>query len=171
VTGLRLLPLLAMLGCTDASEPVIDAGADVATLAADGVLPAGAYILDASALPDMLGQCSRGTPTPGTGAFRPLPADIARLEAAVPAAVRAARPAQLGSHDAFPTGWVRQYVGIERGNQRSVYGNFVPGHAARYGGALDRQPMVVCDGGAAFFGVEFDLGNGTVTHIAFNGHA
>ena len=72
-----------------------------------------------------------------------------------------------------PQGWRRQYVGIVRGGRRFIYGNFFP----RREGELalgepqwpDAEPRIICDGGAIFFGVEYDFEAGKFTQIAFNG--
>lgn len=115
-------------------------------------------------------QCSRGTPAPGQDAWGPGAAEIARLEAALPAALAAQRPGEDWS--AFPQNWRRQYVGIVRDGRRYVYGNFYPrsvdDHAAD-SGRWRREPMLVCDGGPAFFGAEYDIEAGRISHLAFNG--
>ena len=56
--------------------------------------------------------------------------------------------------------WGRRYIGTIRDGRRHIYGDFGPG---------GHGP--VCDGGAAFFGVEFDVQAKRFTHIAFNGEA
>ena len=72
-----------------------------------------------------------------------------------------------------PNGWLRQYVGIVRGGRRFVYGNFFPRSVTRYGdaGRWRREPVMVCDGGPAFFGIEYDVESGTFTQLGFNGLA
>ena len=106
---------------------------------------------------------ARATGSPGRS-------DIARLEAALPAALAAERrPADWSG---FPEGWRRQYIGLVRGGRRFVYGNFYPLEVDRHAGNPDRwrsEPVMVCDGGPVFFGVEYDVEANRVTHLAFNG--
>ena len=70
-----------------------------------------------------------------------------------------------------PTGWWRQYVGITSHGRKVVYGNFLPR------GPFDDEiakvwktdAQVICDGGPAIFGVEYDVATKRITHIAHNG--
>lgn len=141
---------------------------------ADPALPADAAILPAGAMAGLLRQCSRGTPEPGQSTWQPGGADIAALEAALPAALRAERAAAGQDWGRFPEGWRRQYGGIVRGGRRFVYGNFYPRRADDYASDPNQwrhEPVMVCDGGAAFFGVEYDVEAGRFTHFGFNGSA
>jgi hypothetical protein len=122
----------------------------------------------------LLGQCSRATPPRGEASWQPSGDDIIALEAALPAALRAQPPRSgLGALDRAPAGWRRQYVGIVRGGRRFVYGSFLPADASRHGDPdrWRREAVIVCDGGPAFFGVEYDVEARRVTHVAYNGMA
>jgi hypothetical protein len=149
------------------------------------LLPADAAVLPGSAVGQMLHQCSRSAPAPGETTWQPSANDIASLEVALPAALAASDLARiearlradpnLGSPNAgdpawatAPQGWHRQYVGLVRGGRRFVYGNFFPRDDAR---PYDwrAQPVLICDGGPVFFGVEYDVEARRFTHIAFNG--
>ena len=113
-------------------------------------LPADAVIFDGSAVPLMLRQCSRAAPSPGEGTRQPGQPDWSRA----------------------PDGWQRQYVGILRGGRRFVYGNFIPREVGQQSADPDqwrRAPTQICDGGPAFFGVEYDVAARRFTHFAFNG--
>jgi len=126
-------------------------------------------ILPGSAASELLEQCSRTTPKPGEGTWAPSWSDIAALEAALPAALTERTEARALADRTPPEGWVRQYVGLIRDGRRFVYGNFVP-----QGSGPDPAPdqiLMVCDGGPAFFGVEFEVEAGRITHLAFNGEA
>jgi hypothetical protein len=72
-----------------------------------------------------------------------------------------------------PQGWRRQYGGFLRGGRRFIYGNFFP-HEAGDDRPADNDwrhaPMMVCDGGHAFFGVEYDVEGRRFTHLGFNGY-
>jgi hypothetical protein len=106
----------------------------------------------------------------------PGPGDIAALEAALPAALQKQastnREAAGEDFSGVATKWNRQYVGLVRGGRRYIYGNFIPRN--------DRPPdefdwrrtvTMVCDGGPAFFGLEWDVAGRRFTHFAFNGVA
>ena len=138
---------------------------------AEAALPADAAILDGAAVRDILRQCSRAAPAAGEGSWQPAPSDIAALEAALAAGLAAQRrPGPDWSR--APEGWKRQYVGILRGGRRFIYGNFVPSSAGAAGSQPSRwrsEVIMVCDGGPAFFGVEYDVAARRFTHFAFNG--
>ena len=171
--GLRLALLAAGLALV----------ADCARPSPSVNLPEGAYVLDGEAGLGLLSQCSRATPAKGEATFHPDAADIVRLEAELPQAIvdRAhippggdwphLDPAIAKSFAQAPKGWWRQYVGLVRQGRRFVYGNFVPAArgVAEDPAALAKSPEVVCDGGPAFFGAEYDPAAGRFTHLAFNG--
>lgn len=134
-------------------------------------------ILPESSVAAMLQQCSRGAPAAAERGWRPTVEDIVALELALPAALRERRetrgPRYSGEPDwaRVPDGWRRQYVGIVRGGRRFVYGSFMPRGPGPGGPGPDfaLQPVMVCDGGPSFFGVEFDVEARRFTHIDFNG--
>jgi hypothetical protein len=133
-------------------------------------LPDDAVVLPESSIDTLLRQCSRGAPAAGEAGWQPGADQIAALEAALPAALTA-RDDQDWSR--FPGDWRRQYVGLVRGGRRYVYGNFFP---RRTGddigpGRWRTEPVLVCDGGPAFFGVEYDVEAGRITRLDFNGMA
>lgn len=135
-------------------------------------LPADAVVLPGAAVAGLLRQCSRATPELGEATWQPGAADVAALEAALPGALRAEAAGRDWSR--FPGDWRRQYGGIVRGGRRFVYGNFYPREADHYARDPDRwrhEPVMVCDGGAAFFGVEYDVAARRFTHFGFNGFA
>ena len=150
---------------------------------AAGLLAAAAMVAPVRAGPDtdyivmpfdqakaLLSQCSRPTPSLGGQGWTPSPGDIARFEAALPNALAPA----VAKHPflkAAPKGWRRQYVGMIRDRHRVIYGNFFP---TGFDGAFNywrREAVAVCDGGAAFFGAEFDADRNVITDIEFNGYA
>jgi hypothetical protein len=125
-------------------------------------------ILSGNQVIAMLRQCSRPSPYAGEATWVPRIADVTALEAKLPARLSTERFAALRK---APQGWARQYVGIVRGGRRYLYGNFFPADmlAEAAGSGWKRAPLRVCDGGPAFFGVEFDVAAGHFTHVAFNG--
>lgn len=90
------------------------------------------------------------------------------MERALPAALPPASNWRGSSLANAPKGWLRQYIGIVRGGRRVIYGNFfpnAPGERAQW----RQAPVIVCDGGPVFFGVEFDADRGVILDIEFNG--
>lgn len=145
--------------------------AAIATLGIAGAeaaptLPEGAAILPATLRAQLLGQCSRRAPSPGEAGWQPGAADIAALEAALPAAL-AADPHHSTYLSRAPQGWRRQYVGIVRHGRRFIYGNFFMRGLGD--GTWQREPVIVCDGGTSFFGVDYDVETGRIVGLAFNG--
>ena len=115
----------------------------------------------------MLSQCSRDAPNPGSGTWQPTWADIAPMEALIPRALATDPGAAKIRAQNPPTGWLRQYVGIVRNDHRYIYGNFFPNEPDFDAGWKDK-PMVVCDGGPAFFGVEYDVDARRLDNLAFD---
>ena len=142
-------------------------GANSQPPAGGPALPPNAAILDGAAVPAMLRQCSRAAPPPGEGTWQPAAADIIAFEAALPAALAAHRFANV-DWSRWPRAWERQYVGIRRGGRNFIYGNFVPREVGGDAGS-GIAPHIICDGGPAFFGAEYDVAARHVSHIAFNG--
>lgn len=127
-----------------------------------------AAILPGDMVPAILHQCSRSTPAAGEGTWQPGWSDIEKLEAALPAALAADAQGRELADQHPPAGWRRQYVGIVRNGDRFIYGNFYPANAGLPMSGLG-QPVIICDGGPSFFGVEYDLKAGRISHLAFNG--
>ncbi|MGE3691653.1 MAG: hypothetical protein AB7F98_09760 [Novosphingobium sp.] len=148
-------------------------------------LPEGAYVLAGEQANLLLQQCSRGTPAKGESTFQPEASDITAMEGALAEALanrsqyapgtgmrNAPQPSQPDFAHA-PQGWKRQFLGIVRGGRRYIYGNYFP--AADFPGGRQPDPatsaVMVCDGGPAFFGAEWDVAARQFTHLAFNGFA
>ena len=134
----------------------------------DAALPAGAIILDGAHAPGLLSQCSRRAPAPGEAVWQPAAADIVAVEAALPAALATRRFTEV-DWSAWPQGWRRQYVGKVRGGRRFIYGSFVPRQSGSENASPAPGPEIVCDGGPAFFGAEYEVAARRVSHLAFNG--
>jgi hypothetical protein len=146
-----------------------------ACAASDGPeLPEGTVVLPGSAVTLMLHQCSRAAPEAGEGTWEPGAEEITALEDALTAALRD-QVRRFPVRISVPNGWLRQYVGIVRVGRHFIYGNFFPRDVASeppYNDNPNRlraERVMVCDGGPAFFGVEYDVAAGRITHLAFNG--
>lgn len=91
------------------------------------------------------------------------------MEAILPGALAAEQRARAMSFSDLLNKWQRQYVGIVRGGKRYVYGNYFPVSDINERVEWRLKPMIVCDGGARFFGAEFDVAAGRMTRLDFNG--
>ena len=140
-------------------------------------------ILPVDAAPLLFCQCSRSSPGLADAYWMPSPVHIAHVEQVL-ATTYAAKAAHqkveiwygpketgyqpyVGRPRALPK-FGRQYLGTVRDSKARIYVNLF------FLGADDdeqwlRVPHVVCDGGDANFGVEFDLASETMTHYAVNG--
>lgn len=131
-------------------------------------LPTGAAILDGTHAPRLLRQCSRRAPAPGEAVWQPGASDVITFEASLPAELANRSDTEV-DWSAWPQGWRRQYVGIVRGGRRFIYGSFIPRQDGSGNAPPAAGPEIVCDGGPAFFGAEYDVEARRVTHLAFNG--
>ncbi len=127
----------------------------------------------------MIRTCSREGPSKADSYFTPTPREITAIENGTMDALRKSRPdfakyfVETGNAERpflwaeDPSLYRRQYVGYVIDGQRMIYGNYLPATGSSYGD--DNEPTTVCDGGPAFFGVEYSLDRGKVIRIAFNG--
>ena len=142
--------------------------------------PKDGAVLPENAAQQVLHQCSRGVPQKVTGTWSPNQTQIGDLETRLPAALEA-MALQRGSDYGQSRGFRRQYVGLIVEGHKVVYVNAFPsgmGGPERRPGASGRQEfdwrrdaVLVCDGGPAFFGVEYDPATKRFTHFEFNGIA
>ena len=127
---------------------------------------AGLFILPASAGQSLLRQCSRGTPANVSQFWNPSPEQIQKLESLLPQYLRqgtdrnASIPGNVEYH--------RQYIGIVVDGKRLIYGNFYP---ASISDIFDEKstPVIVCDGGASFWGVVFEPESSMFIDLQVNG--
>lgn len=123
-------------------------------------------VLPAEAAPEILCQCSRPTPPPGTDFWTPSEQDLALLEDLLPRFVESNPPTDSSSIQATDLkAYARQYLGIVYGGRRVVYVNLFP----RKGSTVRAGVVAVCDGGPDFFGVDFDFDREVFTNIDYNG--
>ena len=112
-------------------------------------------------------QCSRATPQGATSFWTPTVAQLDELELRLIPYLEGRAPAARPPLD---TGFHRQYIGFIKNGVRYIYGNFYRGQK-EVTDSERIQPVVVCDGGPAFWGVVYDLDRGEFSDIAFNGIA
>ncbi len=152
--------LLLLLTATVVAAPTLD--------------PDNGAILPPEVARDVLNQCSRNVPGPVQGMWQPSKAQIQNLEALLPKALDEAF-AKRGEHPNRSAVYLRQYAGFIVDGRNIIYVNAFPRDLlnTEQSSTLDWRlhATLVCDGGSAFFGVEFDPGNGTFAHFEFNGAA
>jgi hypothetical protein len=123
-------------------------------------------VLPPEAAKAILCPCSRSTPGLGDSYFQPSSSQIVEVESKLAEFLR------THPHDEAPLQWrqlssfMRQYLGVMRAGGAFIYVNlFRPSERSDW----RDHAVVVCDGGPAYFGVEYDLGAGRFHHIDFNG--
>ncbi len=120
-----------------------------------------------------LATCSRNAPMATGGFFTPSPADITKLESdlATLLSISTENAGQSASFAVDLSSYRREYIGYQRDGARMIYGNFLP--VLRRSNPVRMRsnglPTIACDGGAAFFGVEYAIADGKVEAVRFNG--
>lgn len=152
-----------------------DAGAAAPPTAAPANIalePAKGAVLPAEKAEMLARQCSRIAPGPVVGTWLPAQAEIAELEAGLGAELAA----QLKpGDDAKPEDYYRQYAGLVVGAERRIiYVNGIHRSAVERAPEDQREswktePVLICDGGAITFGVEYDPATKMFEKFAFNG--
>lgn len=133
-------------------------------------------VLTGKAAAKALKPCSRDAPAHVTAYWTPTQRDIQSLEAEAPAFLshKTGAPRSVWNH------YARQYAGYVQNGRRMIYVNC----AARRGLAwfiqeakkpgnipIDWQHKAfnICDGGANYFGMEYDVQTHQFGHLSFNG--
>lgn len=136
--------------------------------------PAGRFILPTSLGKGLLQQCSRPAPTGVTEFWQPSTEGVDELEASL--AKYLEQRDKAGKSGPPKGSYHRQYVGFVTGarsvypGERFIYVNFyldttVPPNW----GNESAQPMAVCDGGPAFWGIVYRVSTKTFEDPQFNG--
>jgi hypothetical protein len=129
--------------------------------------PEGRFIFPASLGAKVLKQCSRVAPTKISKFWQPSASDVEQLELALPAFLI---EREKSGKQVPPKGspYYRQYVGFSENGERFIYGNFFPAYTET---ALHEstQPVLVCDGGSAFWGVVYRVSTKSFDEPQFNG--
>jgi len=122
---------------------------------------------------ELLNQCSRGVPGPVERTWTPAEADILQLESMLVDYLRAQRPQTYPASGATPD-LVRNYAGYVIKSRKVIYLDAAIAEPGLFGIAPsdvlpDRPFNGVCDGGARFFGVEYDVEAKTFSNLLENG--
>ena len=157
-----ILALALLASCVSAETPDPAAPGPLAELA-----PGQYVVLEASRAVATSQQCSRGAPEIESGwpmSDADAQAVERRLHELVTQTGSGPRPDLASS--------VRQYVGAVVDGQQVIYINVFPASMMEYDEDFDRlSPVMVCDGGAGFWGVVFDPESGEFSDLDFNGFA
>ena len=139
-----------------------------AAIAAPAWNPKDGVIFPPDRAQTLLHQCSRGTPGNVEGFWLPQIAQIFELEQRLPGILEK----NLSGQQHSPIGdYKRQYAGLIVKKRKIIYVNGFRSSREDRGRAWRTDPMIVCDGGNAFFGVEYDPQTKTFQSLVFNGIA
>src|SRR5262249_847349 len=138
------------------------AGSLAIAMAAEVTLPDRATILSTSEGPKIIRQCSRPGPENVSDFWMPAVADVLAAEKELPSLLRDS------GHKIKLENTNRQYVGIIAHGKKLIYVNgFSVDPSMPHGWRA--SATIVCDGGDAFLGAEFNPVTKAFTHLEFNG--
>lgn len=133
-----------------------------------GLPERGSFVLPVSLGPALLNQCSRDVPGPVSGFWLPSPDQITKLELRAALYVRDSESKK--KRVPAPIAFYRQYVGVVVDGKRLIYGNFYPANLAGSHKQAS-SPVIICDGGASFWGLVFDSEINQILELRLNGEA
>ena len=108
-----------------------------------------------------------GLPLVAESYWRPSPAEVGRFEVALDSALSAARTEHPDVPPENLASYTVQYVGYVLNGRRRIYAN----GACRTNADVEKQWVVVFDGGTCYFGVSFDVDAEHLIDLDFNGEA
>ena len=128
-----------------------------------------AVIFPAAFGDSFLHQCSRSTLGKGDSYWVPDASEVEKAESIFRKYAKKNQPtAELLRQWPDLRVYRRQYIGVVRGDRKTLYANFFPA-SENVGGEWRQQPLQLCDGGPAYFGVETHLETSMILHIDFDG--
>jgi uncharacterized protein (DUF779 family) len=136
-----------------------------------------AAVLPSEQARHVLQQCSREAPQSVEGVWTVSPAVVAQLERDLPtlSTLVSQNCCGRGSSVSNPATYYRQYAGVTIDGHNDVYINAFRDHPIyMHRSDEDRwrsEPVLVCDGGASFWGVLYDPETRQFTQLSFNGSA
>jgi hypothetical protein len=142
-------PPVAVPASADGQPPAAEASGRAVIIAAKELLP-----------------CSRYRPQEVTGFWQPDPGLVAKVDAELQRVLRrdpGARRSLLQFHQ-----YHRQHVGFLRGKQRMIYVNAFPVAVAPDLPDWQNNLVVACDGGARFWGIEYNVAKSRFSHFSVN---
>jgi hypothetical protein len=136
-----------------------------------------AVVLSPNQVGPTLKQCSRLTPQNVDGAWGVPPAVVAQLEQDLNklSGLKSSQCCDSGRSVKNPGAYLRQYVGVTIRGKKYVYINAFEGPITHLRheslDVLMHRPVIICDGGDAFWGALYDPETRTFSALAFNGVA
>jgi hypothetical protein len=129
-------------------------------------LPDHCAILPTSEGSSLIKQCSRGSPTNVSDFWSPSPLQVNTIEKLLPKLL-------LNSgHKIKLLNSYHQYIGITSHGKKLIYLNsFTKSVVTESSEHLDwhKKAVIICDGGDAFWGAEFDPAENAFHNLQFNG--
>jgi hypothetical protein len=144
------------------------AGQSFAQMASFGLPKTGSFVLSVGLGSALLKQCSRDVPRPVSGFWLPSSEQIAKLEQRAVAYVGDSESKKQRAPDRIA--YHRQYVGVVVKGKRLIYGNFYPANFESSRNEASSS-VVICDGGASFWGLVFDPETNQILELRLNGEA
>ena len=159
----RVALLLLLLACASSAQtnepPIFSAPLRALTPSRKGV------VFPAKLAREFGQQCSRASPFGHWSSVSPSKSEIRDVEAALPRFIAANRKVWRSPLPDFRF----QYGALERGGKRLIYVNALPLDTTDNRKVWRRGAEVVCDGGAQFWGVEWDVRAKAFQNAGFNG--
>ena len=137
--------------------------------------PVFSSVMDTSLGRKMLYQCSRSAPGNVKGFWRPSNEDVKNLEDNFTKILQLAGTGCCNSGPGIEhlEKFGFQYLGVVIKGRKYIYINAFPisevQEFEKTGGDPLREPMIVCDGGPAFWGALFEVESKKFSALAFNG--
>ncbi|HEY1588271.1 MAG TPA: hypothetical protein VGG00_00960 [Rhodanobacter sp.] len=127
-------------------------------------------LMPESALSVMLKQCSRSAPH-ASGSWTPTREQLDQLERHLPQLAGLAERQGMSPRDVDPKASFRQYLGVIVDNRHFIYVNAIAASDLKppYSPDPHIKPVIVCDGGSAFWGVLYDPDTKTFSQLDANG--
>ena len=164
---------VVLFGCDKATEGAIQPADDKSVVAPnesrlDSSL---AVIFPESRALELVRQCGRPPPLGIESVWTPALIQSAFLEARLSKLIAEKLAISVGGRGGLvPRDYYRQYAGLVIDGRRVIYVNgFHKSIADTYPSDWRQSPVIACDGGKMFFGVEYDVQSEAFVSFTFNG--
>ena len=137
------------------------------SVASADTLPSHCTVLPLSQGRAVIRQCSRVSPAKVSDFWTPSVAEVLVIEQRLPELLR------KSGHKIDFARSRHQYIGVISGGTKLIYLNAIPAFEPNSRDHTDWRltAVTICDGGDAFWGVEFDPADNTFHNLGFNGEA
>ena len=168
---LLLIPLVGLPALSSGAQPTVVVGRSC--------------VLNGEAAKKLFKQCSRVSPEGVQSYWSPNASELQAMNTGLAAFLQSQKINGRRSASVFGNYW-HQCAGFTRGGKKFIYVNaFSPGSKKQLEDIMryrersskekikhwiwTRDPMIVCDGGESYFGVEYEVGTKKFSNLAFNG--